>query len=117
MCAGLAAPVIALLGDGELLLVVLDSLLVVSHGAVGVADVAEGAAHAGPVIELPADVEVRLVQLQGGVVVSQQLVDDAEVGAGSALRHPVPGLQGHVQLLLVPGLRVPVLGHAARSVA
>ena len=49
---------------------VLDGLLVVAHGAVGVADVAVGAAHAGAVLQQARDVQVRLVQLQRGVVVA-----------------------------------------------
>ncbi len=35
-------------------------LLVVSHGAVGVPNVAKCPTHAGPVTQLPADVQVRL---------------------------------------------------------
>ena len=53
-----------LFADGELLLVILDGLLVVSHGRVGVDDVPVGAAHACAVLQQPRDVEVRLVQLQ-----------------------------------------------------
>ena len=70
-----------LFADGELLIVVLDGLLVVSHGRVGVADVLIGAAHASAVLQQPRDVEVRLVQLQRRVVVPHQLVHDAQVAA------------------------------------
>jgi hypothetical protein len=38
----------------------LSYLLIVSHGAVGVSNVAKCPAHAGPVTQLPADVQVRL---------------------------------------------------------
>ena len=69
-----------LFADGELLIVVLDGLLVVSHGRVGVADVLIGA-----VLQQTRDVEVRLVQLQRRVVVPHQLVHDAQVAARATL--------------------------------
>ena len=42
MCGCLTAPVVDLLGDGQLLLVVLDGLFIETHGRVGVTDVSKG---------------------------------------------------------------------------
>lgn len=84
---------------------VLDGLLVVAKGVVGVADVPVGTAHTGPVAEAPGDAEMGLVELESGVVVAQHVIDDAEVATGTALGHFVLRRQGHVQLALVPHLR------------